>query len=118
MSSERLCNDDYTLFQRLIAAFDYFLCRSLSGLSFALDPSSVPPSLHLSNSLLTVTYGGERLPRAGGAAGNKVTSDPRVVTALPEVCADVVIARGQYYWEVDVCNSSVYGIGKSLFWFV
>lgn len=118
MSSEQLCNDDYALFQRLIAAFDYFLCRSISGLSFALDPSSVPPSLHLSNSLLTVTYRGECLPRAGGAAGTKATSDPGVVTALPEVCADVVIARGQYYWEVDVCNSSVYGIGKSLFWFV
>nr|XP_020442892.1 probable E3 ubiquitin-protein ligase MID2 isoform X2 [Monopterus albus] len=32
-------------------------------------------------------------------------------SAVYSVCADVVIARGQYYWEVDVCNSSMYRIG-------
>ncbi|KAI4787003.1 hypothetical protein KUCAC02_036749 [Chaenocephalus aceratus] len=29
------------------------------------------------------------------------------------VCSDVIITGGQYYWEVDVCNSSVYRIGVS-----
>ncbi|XP_029923385.1 uncharacterized protein LOC115370497 [Myripristis murdjan] len=48
--------------------------------------------------------------------GNKVrssvtTSDPPVTLTLPKVCADVVITWGQYYWEVDVCNSSVYWVG-------
>ncbi|XP_044059021.1 uncharacterized protein LOC122879218 isoform X2 [Siniperca chuatsi] len=85
------------------------------GLCFALDPSTVPPSLHLSNSSHTVTYQGRSPP--GPPPDNKVrrsmTSDPRVTLALPEVCADVVIARGQYYWEVDVCNSSIYRIGVS-----
>lgn len=45
------------------------------------------------------------------------TSDPRLVTAMPEVCADVVVARGQFYWEVDVCNSSSYRIGEGLVFF-
>lgn len=42
-----------------------------------------------------------------------MTSDPGIMVALPQVCADVVIAQGQYYWEVDVCNSSIYRIGKN-----
>lgn len=74
---------------------------SVSGLRFVLDPSRVPPSLQLSSSSLTVTYQGE---------ASAVTPDPGV---LPHVCADVVVARGQYYWEVDVCNSSVFRIGKN-----
>lgn len=88
---------------------------SILGLCFALDPSTVPPSLHLSNSSLTVTYQEESPP--GPPPDNRVsrtlTSDPGVTPALPQVCADVVIVRGQYYWEVDVCNSSVYRIGKN-----
>lgn len=102
----------------------YFLCsfssssRPILGLSFALDPSSVPPSLHLSNSFLTVTCRGES--PSGSLSehhGNKVrssvtTSDPPLTLTVPKVCADVVITRGQYYWEVDVCNSSVYWVGK------
>lgn len=47
-----------------------------------------------------------------------MTRDPGLATALLEVCADVTLARGQYYWEVDVCNSSVYRIGKSCLQFV
>ena len=47
-----------------------------------------------------------------------MTSDPTVTPALPQVCADVVIVRGQYYWEVDVCNSSVYRIGETSVKFV
>ncbi|XP_059187080.1 probable E3 ubiquitin-protein ligase MID2 [Centropristis striata] len=89
--------------------------QSVFGLSFALDPSAVPQSLHLSNSSLSVTYRGESPP--GPPPDNKVrgsmTSDPGGPLALPQVCADVVITRGQYYWEVDVCNSSVYRIGVS-----
>ncbi|XP_074496773.1 uncharacterized protein LOC141770824 isoform X2 [Sebastes fasciatus] len=88
--------------------------RSVFGLCFALDRSTVPPSLHLSDSSLTVTYR-EEGPPPGPPPDNKVrrsaTSDPEVTLALPQVCADVVIARGQYYWEVDVCNSSIYRIG-------
>ncbi|KAI3354498.1 hypothetical protein L3Q82_019010 [Scortum barcoo] len=89
--------------------------QSVFGLCFALDPSAVPPSLHLSNSSLTVTYQGESPP---GPPPDKevrrsLTSDPGVTQALPHVCADVVIARGQYYWEVDVCNSSIYRVGVS-----
>ncbi|XP_051252484.1 probable E3 ubiquitin-protein ligase MID2 isoform X2 [Dicentrarchus labrax] len=89
--------------------------QSVFGLCFSLDSSTVPPSLHLSNSSLTITYHGESPP--GPPPDNKVrrsmTPDPRVLLALPQICADVVIARGQYYWEVDVCNSSVYRIGVS-----
>lgn len=85
---------------------------SVSGLRFALDPASVPPSLRLSSSSLTVTYHGgdppSPPPRDDG--GGTVPSDPGLT--LPEARADVVIGRGQYYWEVDVCNSSVYRIGK------
>lgn len=111
---------DYCSKEQIILFFDPLLCWSFSGLCFALDPSTVPPSLHLSNSFLTITYQGESPP--GPPPDNKVrrsvTSDPGVTLALPEVCADVVIARGQYYWEVDVCNSSVYRIGKNSLQFV
>lgn len=86
---------------------------SISGLSFSLDPSSLPPSLHLSGSHLTVIYKGERPPV--NKVRRSATSDPWLVTAMPEVCADVVVARGQFYWEVDVCNSSSYRIGESFF---
>ncbi|XP_071328002.1 uncharacterized protein [Trachinotus anak] len=83
--------------------------KSVFGLCFALDPSSVPSSLHLSNASLTVTFQGPSTPPPDNKVRrSKVTSDP---LALPQVCADVVIARGQYYWEVDVCNSCVYRIG-------
>lgn len=47
-----------------------------------------------------------------------MASDPEVLQPFPQVCADVVIARGQYYWEVDVCNSSMYRIGKNSLEFV
>ncbi|XP_035803394.2 uncharacterized protein LOC118470186 [Amphiprion ocellaris] len=85
--------------------------QSVFGLHFALDPSTAPPSLHLSNSSLTVTYHRQSPPAP--PPENKIrkstmSPDPR---ALFHVCADVVIARGQYYWEVDVSNSSVYRIG-------
>ncbi|KAM7399752.1 hypothetical protein PAMP_018998 [Pampus punctatissimus] len=88
----------------------------LHGLCFALDPSTVPPPLHLSNSSLTVSYQGDSppcLPPDNNARRSMMTSDPRVILALPQVCADVVITQGQYYWEVDVCNSSIYRVGVS-----
>ncbi|XP_019950540.2 uncharacterized protein [Paralichthys olivaceus] len=85
--------------------------QSVFGLCFALDPSSVPPSLFLSNGSLAVTYRGPAAPPPDKVRGPTMTSDPMVPLVLPQVCADVVIARGQYYWEVDVCNSSVYRIG-------
>ena len=93
---------------------------SILGIRFLLDPSTVPPSLHLSNSSLTITYQGESppVPPPDNKLRRLLTSDPGVTLALPEVCADVVIARGQYYWEVDVCNSSVYRIGKNSLEFV
>ncbi|XP_057695461.1 uncharacterized protein LOC130917790 isoform X2 [Corythoichthys intestinalis] len=92
-----------------VAAFE----ETEQCLHFALDPVTAPPSLHLSNSCLTVTYQ-EAIPL--GPLPNNVrrlmtTSDPRVMDYLPQVCADVVIAQGQYYWEVEVCNSSLYKIG-------
>lgn len=90
---------------------------SILGLSFALDPSSVPPTLHLSNSLLTITHQGEN--SSDPTSDNRsVTSNPEDTPALPQVCANVVIAQGQYYWEVDVCNSSVYRIGEDSLEFV
>ncbi|XP_061638683.1 uncharacterized protein LOC133482508 [Phyllopteryx taeniolatus] len=89
--------------------------QSVFGLKFALDQATAPPSLLLSNSFLTVTYQ-EAISFA--PLPNKIkklmmTSDPGVMVYLPQVCADVVIAQGQYYWEVEVCNSSVYKIGVS-----
>ncbi|KAF6736084.1 Fibronectin type III and SPRY domain-containing protein 2 [Oryzias melastigma] len=74
--------------------------RSVFGLFFSLDPSSVPPSLHLSSSRLSVSRRGDSPP-------------PQGCTRFAQVCSDVVIARGQYYWEVDVCNSSIYRLGVS-----
>lgn len=90
--------------------------ESVSGLRFALDPASVPPSLRLSNSSLTVTYheGDPPSPPPGNDGGGTVASDPGLT--LPGACADVIIGRGQYYWEVDVCNSSVYRIGEKPPW--
>ncbi|XP_061775441.1 uncharacterized protein LOC133564931 isoform X1 [Nerophis ophidion] len=87
---------------------------SVFGLRFALDPLTAPTSLHLSNSLLIVTYRGISptcpLPNVRRLM---MTSDPGVTQDLPEVCTDVIIAQGQYYWEVDVYNSSIYKIGVS-----
>ncbi|KAK2846855.1 hypothetical protein Q5P01_009854 [Channa striata] len=88
--------------------------QSVFGLCFALDPSSLPPNLHLSSSSLTVTYQGERTshpPPDNEVRRITVASDPDIPLPLPQVRADVVIARGQYYWEVDVCNSYMYKIG-------
>lgn len=73
-----------------------------SGLLFALDSSSIAPPLHLTNSALTVTF-----RDSGAQAGGR-----DLCGSLPQVCADVKILRGQYYWEVDVCNSALYRIGK------
>ncbi|CAG06380.1 unnamed protein product [Tetraodon nigroviridis] len=88
-----------------MAALRYF-----HGLRFALDPASVPPCLRLSHSSLTITYQGEdpSSPPPHSHGGGSASSDPGFT--LPEACADVIIGRGQYYWEVEVCNSSVYRI--------
>ncbi|XP_054651046.1 uncharacterized protein LOC129191595 [Dunckerocampus dactyliophorus] len=90
--------------------------RSVFGIRFALDPLTAPTSLHLSNSSLIVAYREEIPP--GPRPDNNVrrsmmTSDPGVTHDIPQVCADVIIAQGQYYWEVDVYNSSIYRIGVS-----
>ncbi|XP_074536540.1 putative E3 ubiquitin-protein ligase MID2 [Halichoeres trimaculatus] len=85
--------------------------QSVYGLRFALDSSAVSPSLHFSNSSLIIAHKGEN-PFSNTKNRRSLTSDPWVT--CPLVCADVVIRRGQYYWEVDVCNSSVYRIGVSL----
>ncbi|KAI5098559.1 hypothetical protein C0J45_10698 [Silurus meridionalis] len=76
--------------------------RSVSGLLFTLDFSSIDPPLQITNSALTVTF-----KDSGGQTGAR-----DLCTSLPQVCADVEIRRGQYYWEVDVCNSALYRIGE------
>lgn len=99
----------------LICSVLFLLWPNL-GLHFALDhldASTAPPSLRLSDSSLTVTYHEENppVPAPEGKIGRPVmTSDPGT---LHHIRADVVIARGQYYWEVEVCNSSIYKIGKN-----
>lgn len=85
-------------------------CGLISGLRFALDPTHVPPSIRLSNSTLMATYQAESPP-------TRRTSN-HSVQPLPIVCGDVVIGRGQFYWEVDVCDSSVYRIGEIIHVFV
>ncbi|XP_072547527.1 uncharacterized protein [Salminus brasiliensis] len=83
---------------------------SVLGLIFALDSSSAVPPLHLSNSALTATFRGNTGP--WGSYGEQCRcQDP--CAPLPQVCGNVVIHRGQYYWEVDVCNSALYRIGVS-----
>ncbi|KAB5550141.1 hypothetical protein PHYPO_G00050400 [Pangasianodon hypophthalmus] len=77
--------------------------RSVSGLLFTLDSSFIAPPLQLTNSALTVTFR-DSGPQAEGRD---------LCASLPQVCADVEILRGQYYWEVDVCNSALYRIGVS-----
>ncbi|KAK3531622.1 hypothetical protein QTP70_025813 [Hemibagrus guttatus] len=74
--------------------------RSVSGLHFALDSSTIAPPLQLTNSTLTVTFSD-----SGSQVGVR-----DLCASLPQVCADVEILRGQYYWEVDVCNSTLYRI--------
>ncbi|XP_022525256.2 uncharacterized protein LOC103031705 [Astyanax mexicanus] len=81
---------------------------SVSGLIFALDSSSAAPPLHLSNSALTATFTGNSSP--WGDSGDQCRcQDP--CAPLPQVCGNVAVHRGQYYWEVDVCNSALYRIG-------
>ncbi|XP_056612060.1 ret finger protein-like 4A [Triplophysa dalaica] len=75
--------------------------QSVSGLVFTLDGSD--PTLDLSNSSLTLTFTGGTL-----SAGDR---SARESCPLPQVCGGVSISRGQYYWEVDVCNSTLYRIG-------
>ncbi|XP_061072509.1 E3 ubiquitin-protein ligase Midline-1-like [Conger conger] len=87
--------------------------QSVKGLLFSLDPSTAAPPLVLSGSALTVTsQGGAALPQAecAGAPEDLQHQDP---SPLPQVCAAVTITRGQFYWEVDVCNSTCYRIGVS-----
>ncbi|XP_035615565.1 uncharacterized protein LOC118373522 [Oncorhynchus keta] len=95
--------------------------QSVSGLTFTLDPSAAAPSLHLSTSSLIVTFHGPSPPplpsrHHGNRVTGSVTSTESQESAphpLPQVCGDVVIIRGQFYWEVDVCNSTLYRIGVS-----
>ncbi|XP_066501107.1 uncharacterized protein [Hoplias malabaricus] len=84
--------------------------QSISGLMFALEPSTATPPLYLTNSTLTATYRGNSNP--WGNCGDRCQCcDP--CAPLPQVCGNVAIHRGQYYWEVDVCNSTLYRIGVS-----
>ncbi|XP_056330010.1 erythroid membrane-associated protein-like [Danio aesculapii] len=68
-------------------------------LLFTLDSSCCDSPLRLSGSALSVTFSGH------------VTSASQDRRAFAQVCANVSICRGQYYWEVDVCNSACYRIG-------
>ena len=73
--------------------------------------------LRLSNSGLGVTYYKESALAAVpgdpdlAIKGTAAAWDPQVSVDHYCVTAHVVIARGQYYWEVDACNSSAYRIG-------
>ncbi|KAJ8410679.1 hypothetical protein AAFF_G00186360 [Aldrovandia affinis] len=79
---------------------------------FSLDPTTAAPPLHLSGSALTVTFQGQGSPaQAGRAAGFAVGLEHEEFGPLPQVCAAVIITRGQFYWEADVCNSTCYRIG-------
>lgn len=99
---------------RLLFFLALFLIWFILGLCFALDPSSVKSPLHLSNSCLTVTYFDSDLSDPHLPIKiQKPALTPDPMALLPYVSADVIIARGQYYWEVDVCNSSVYRVGKN-----
>ncbi|XP_076850556.1 E3 ubiquitin-protein ligase Midline-1 isoform X2 [Brachyhypopomus gauderio] len=82
--------------------------QSVSGLLFALDSASVAPPLQLTNSALTATFRGDTT--AWGNYGDQA-GEQDFCTHLPQVCGNVTIHRGQYYWEVDVCNSALYRIG-------
>ncbi|XP_028319616.1 probable E3 ubiquitin-protein ligase MID2 [Gouania willdenowi] len=70
--------------------------RSVHGLHFSLNPSTAHPSLHLSDAPPTVTIS---------------QWESRGAQTTPTVCADAVLTQGQFYWEVDVCNSALYRIG-------
>ncbi|XP_036006092.1 probable E3 ubiquitin-protein ligase MID2 isoform X2 [Fundulus heteroclitus] len=114
-SSRKCSNADSSLVLPVDGAVDLReeeLEQSVYGLCFALDPSAVPPSLRLSNSCLTVTYSDSTPSRPHPPIKvRKPAVTPDSMALLPHVCADVIIARGQYYWEVDVCNSSVCRVG-------
>lgn len=92
--------------------WNYYIIFS-SGLIFALDSSSAAPPLYLTNSALTATFRGDSSPwdDYGNQCGCLDHCAP-----LPEVRGNVAIHRGQYYWEVDVCNSAIYRIGKYAYW--
>ncbi|XP_042596022.1 ret finger protein-like 4B [Cyprinus carpio] len=76
--------------------------QSVSGLIFTLDSSCSDSSLHLSSSALSVTFTGHMI-----SSHDRRDQD----CPLPQVCGSVSVSRGQYYWEVDVCNSAIYRIG-------
>lgn len=75
--------------------------RSVTGLVFALDSSRSDSPLRLSGSALSVSVSGQ-------VCSEDERDDP---PPLPQVCGSVSVSRGQYYWEIDVCNSALYRIG-------
>ncbi|XP_073673882.1 ret finger protein-like 4B isoform X2 [Garra rufa] len=77
--------------------------QSVSGLLFTLDSSCSDSPLHLSSTALAVTF-------TGHMCSSHDRSD-QDTCPLPQVCGSVSVSRGQYYWEVDVCNSAIYRIG-------
>ncbi|KAI1893861.1 hypothetical protein AGOR_G00128020 [Albula goreensis] len=88
--------------------------QSVSGLVFSLDPSTAAPPLFLSGSALTVTFKGQGAPPQAPRVAVPPLGPEHVESwPLPQVSATVVITRGQYYWEADVCNSTCYRIGVS-----
>ncbi|XP_048017312.1 ret finger protein-like 4B [Megalobrama amblycephala] len=74
--------------------------QSVRGLVFALDSSRSDSPLRLSSSALTVSV-------TGHVCCERTNQDE----GLPQVCGSVSVSRGQYYWEIDVCNSALYRIG-------
>ncbi|KAL1260336.1 hypothetical protein QQF64_008163 [Cirrhinus molitorella] len=77
--------------------------QSVTGLLFTLDSSYSDSSLHFSSSALAVTFTGHMC-----SSHDRSDQDS---CPLPQVCGSTSVSRGQYYWEVDVCNSTIYRIG-------
>nr|XP_015216996.1 PREDICTED: uncharacterized protein LOC107079189 [Lepisosteus oculatus]XP_015216997.1 PREDICTED: uncharacterized protein LOC107079189 [Lepisosteus oculatus] len=99
-----------------VALLEEDMEKSVRGLEFTLDPQTAPPPLRVSPSGLTVTF--LQTPADPRYYDSQIAlsvvslrSGREELHPLPRVSAGQCIARGQFYWEVDVCNSTSYRIG-------
>ncbi|KAK1162399.1 E3 ubiquitin-protein ligase TRIM50-like [Acipenser oxyrinchus oxyrinchus] len=90
--------------------------RFLQGrVSFKLDPHSAHPCVRVSPTGLTVRYLEQGSLELGCSShGHQVGADAACSSLLPCVLADISMDWGLCYWEVDVCNSRFYRIGRLL----
>ncbi|XP_039621041.1 uncharacterized protein LOC120536671 isoform X1 [Polypterus senegalus] len=115
--SARLTNGPRNTFQRGDSELsEEEMEKSLQGLSFRLDLSTVPPSLQISPSGLTLTHIDNTEPTSTSRRHQKSTELKASGSAELSSCtlwvlADISIAKGLCYWEVDVYNSVSYRIG-------